>query len=137
VRQARIGRLGVAGVVMIDTNKPAAVLLVLSGLSDLGAVPLMVGGHDKPTAAVAVGAVVFAVVSLVAALGVRRGEPWARPLGIGSRALDLLAIIPAAFGTASAGLGAAAAVTAALSVAAIVVLARTSSNPALDHVHGG
>ena len=122
---------------MIDTKRPAVVLLAFSALSDLGAVPLLFGGRDAPPAAVAVGAVVFAVVSLVAAVGVARGERWARPLGIGSRAIDLLAFIPAAFSTGSAGLGAAAAVTAALSVAAIVVLARTSPKPAVDHVHGG
>jgi hypothetical protein len=120
---------------MIDTNKPAVVLLVLSGVSDLGAAPLLFSGRDAPPAGVAIGAVVLAVLSLVAAVGITRGERWARPLGIGSRALDVLAIIPAAFGSAGAGLAAAAAVTAALSVAAIVVLARTKSQTALDHVH--
>jgi hypothetical protein len=121
---------------MVDTNKPAVVLLVLCGLSDLAAVPLMLGGRDAPPAGIAVGAVVFAVASLVAAVGLTRGERWARPLGIGSRALDLLATIPAAFGAASAGLAAAAAVTGALSVAAIVLMARSGRRPAVDHVHG-
>jgi hypothetical protein len=54
VRQAGTGGLGVEGLVMIDTNKPAVVLLALSALSDLAAVPLLFGGRDTPPAGVVV-----------------------------------------------------------------------------------
>jgi hypothetical protein len=133
VRQAGSGCLDFEGVVMINTNKPAVALLALSGLSDLAAAPLLFAGRNAPPTGVAVAAAVLALVTFIAAVGLANGERWARPLGIGSRALDVVAIAPAAFGTANAGLGAAAAVTAALSVAAIVAVARTQPKPALDH----
>jgi hypothetical protein len=109
---------------MTKSSTPAAVLLVLSGVSDIGAVPLMLSGHNRPPGAVAAGAIVFAVASIAAAVALTRGARWATPVGIGSRVLDLLGTMPVMIGVAGAGLAAAAAVTAALSLVAIGLLAR-------------
>jgi hypothetical protein len=109
---------------MTKSSVPAAVFLVLSGVSDIGAVPLMLSGHNRPPGAVAAGAIVLAVASIVAAVALTRGAPWATPVGIGSRVLDLLGTMPVMIGVAGAGLAAAAAVTALLSVAAIGFLGR-------------
>ena len=98
------------------------VLLALSGLSDVAALPLMFGGHDTPPAAIAAVATLFAVASIGAAIGLTRGQSWARSAGIGSRALDVVAIAPVVFFSGSGPLVAAGTVTIVLSLAAIAAV---------------
>jgi hypothetical protein len=102
---------------------PAVTALVLAALSDLGAMPLLVSGSDRPPAVVAASVVVLAVASLAAAGALTRDRRWGRPVGIVSRVIDLAASAPAAV-AAGGGLAAAAGATGVLSVVAVVLLIR-------------
>jgi len=104
----------------MNTRITVAVLAICA-VSDLAAVPLLIGSDDAPVGlGLAVG--VLGVLTLVAALGLARGSRWARPLAIGTRSVDALAAIPA-FGSATGAETAAAVVTVVLSVLAIGLVA--------------
>jgi hypothetical protein len=73
--------------------KLAIGLLVLLGIADL--IPIPSGDGPKPPGFVVALIALLGVGSLAAACGVYRGARWARPLGITTRALDILAALPA------------------------------------------
>jgi hypothetical protein len=117
---------------MNSTTKPAIILLVLAGISDLAAVPLIAGSSNKAPAVLAVAVVILALASIASAIGLSRATRWARPVGIASRAIDVVATVPALFAGGGGGLVAAAGVTAAISVAAIALLVRADRQPAVQ-----
>jgi len=110
---------------MTPNHSRLLVALALCALSDFAAVPLLVSAKGPPAA---VGALVAAlgVVTAAAALGLARNALWARALAWTTRVADLLAALPAA-GAGERTAFAAAAVTIALSVIAIVLLIRDAS----------
>jgi hypothetical protein len=107
---------------MNSTAKAAVIALVLAGISDLAAVPLIAGGSSKVPAVLAVAVVILALASFVSAIGLSRNVRWASPVGIASRAIDVVATIPEIFAGVGGGLIAAAGITAVASVAAIALL---------------
>lgn len=75
---------------MSPETKPAVILLAVCAASDLLAVPPLLG--DEPFIAVLTG--VLGILTIVAAVGLARGASWAKPLALGSRALDILTAVP-------------------------------------------
>jgi hypothetical protein len=120
---------------MHSTAKPAIIFLVLAGISDLAAVPLIAGSSGKAPAVLAVAVVILALASIVSAIGLSRQARWARPVGIASRAIDVITTIPALFVGGGGGLIAAAGVTVAISVAALALLMRADRQPAVQPLH--
>ena len=113
----------------MDRNRKLAIAaLVLAAINDLAAVPVI--SRSAPRAVVT-GVVLCALCTIVAGIGLARFAPWARPVGIASRAIDLLATFPVLF----AGLGgtpvAAATTSVIVSVAAVALVARLERNLAL------
>lgn len=108
----------------IPTTRPLAIALWLCAISDLAAVPLLMGTDDVP-AALGVVVAVLGLLTGAAAVGVGRGAAWARPIAWATRAVDLTLALPGvvAGGAATAAAG----VTVGLSVVAIVLLVRTRS----------
>jgi hypothetical protein len=99
-------------------------------VSDLAAVPLLLGADDIPAA---VGGLValLGMVTAAAAIGIARRHTWSRHLAVTTRIIDLVFAVPAFTAGAGAGPVAAAAVTVALSVSAIGLLWRLAPVPAL------
>ena len=113
----------------MDTRKASVVALTLCALSDVAAVPLVVG--SDVAAGVGVGVAVIGVLTLIAAFGVSRGARWSRPLALGTCVLDILGVIPVAAGGAGVGATSAAAATVVLSSVAIALVLRSH-----EHVVG-
>src|SRR5690349_23488054 len=98
-------------------TRVAVAVLALCAVSDLAAVPLLIGSDDAP-AGVGIAVGVLGLLTVVAATGLARGARWARPLAIGTRSVDVLAAIPAFAGSTGTET-AAAVVTVVLSVLAL------------------
>lgn len=82
------------------TVRNTAILLGLLGVADLLVVPMMTNGDgSEPTAPMGVVALtaVLGLASIAAAVGLVKGAGWARPTGLITRVLDVLATIPALF----------------------------------------
>ena len=103
--------------------KRAVVLLTVCAVVDMVSVPgILAAGDDGPGAWMAVVNGLIGVLTAMAAFGLARGAPWAKPLAIGGRVVDALTAVP--------GLGAAmpapviVSVVIVISVAAIVAVVR-------------
>jgi hypothetical protein len=103
--------------------------LAVCAVSDLVAVPLLVRSDDALTV-VGAGVGVIAVLTIVAAFGLRRGAGWGRPLAFGTRGADILGVIPIAAGGAGAAETSAATATVVLSLVAIAALLRLGGRAA-------
>lgn len=108
----------------MNTRTASVSALVVCALSDLAAVPLLLGSDDG---LVVVGAVVAVIglLTLAAAYGVSRNASWSRPLAFTTRGIDVLGAVPALAAGAGAAETSAASVTIALSALVIVLLVRT------------
>jgi len=106
----------------MSSHKTSIAVMVLCAVSDLVAVPLLLGDDDLAPFGVAVA--VLGVLTLVAAYGLAVRAGWARPVALGTRAVDAVAAVPALFVGAGAAETAAASVTVALSLVAIALVLR-------------
>jgi hypothetical protein len=106
-------------------TRVAVIALVVCAISDLAAVPLIVGSDDAP-AGVGVTVAALGVITLVAAYGVGTRTRWGSPVGIGTRIIDILAAIPV-LGDAVGAEKVAASVTIVLSLVTIGLLLRQRS----------
>ncbi|HEX3622574.1 MAG TPA: hypothetical protein VHT97_09680 [Acidimicrobiales bacterium] len=113
----------------MTSTKPAVVALVACALSDLAAVPLLLGRTDVP-AVVGILVGVLGILTVVAAVGVARNARWAGRLAVATRLIDLSIAAP---GLAVSGHAPALAawVTVALSIAALVLTLRRTSTTSL------
>lgn len=99
-------------------------LLVLLAIGDFAVVPqLLTTHHHRPPVVLPVIVAACAVASLAAAYGLRLRVPWAPSVGVGSRAVDVLAASPVFFVGAGAGPMTGAAILIALSLLTILLLA--------------
>ncbi len=102
---------------MSRTRTASIVLLIVTAIGGFAVAPVLLTTHDhRPPSFIPVIAIICAAASLIAAVALRRGTPWAAKLGIGSRAVDILGAIPAFWSGVGAGpkLGAALAIAASL-----------------------
>lgn len=116
----------------MSSTKPAVFALAVCALSDLAAVPLILGSDDAPAI---VGALVgiLSVLTLVAAVGLARNATWGRRLAVATRVADVAAALPAV--TAATGVTiVAAVVTIVLSLATLVLLWRRQATPAITRL---
>ena len=106
----------------MNIRVPVAALVVCA-VSDLVAVPMLMGSEQVPAAA-GVGVAVLGLLTLVAAFGLARGAGWSQGLALGTRLVDIAAAAPALVAAGDGAETAAAAVTVALSVLTIGLLLR-------------
>jgi len=116
---------------MNRSNKPVIVLLgALTALDLVSAVlASQVTGTAKPPPPAVISMVILAVLTLVAIYGVWRGARWARPVVYVTRGFDVLNGLLGLADRPSIALDVIGVVTIVLSLAAIVMVART---PAVD-----
>jgi hypothetical protein len=95
-------------------TKPAVILLAICAVADIVSTPplLLASGDDGPPIWLGVVTGVLGVLTAVAAFGVARRAPWAKPLAEAGRVLDVLSAAP----------GLAAAMPAPIIVSAVIVL---------------
>jgi hypothetical protein len=117
-------------VIMIRSYKPVIVLLGALTALDLVAAVLasQVTGTAKPPPPAVVSMVILAVLTLGAMYGLWRGARWARPLVYVTRGFDVLSGLLGLADRPSVALDVIGAVTILLSLAAIVMLARTPAS---------
>lgn len=111
----------------VTSTRPAVAVLGACALSDLAAVPLLLGRTDVPgVIGILVGA--LGILTVAAAVGVASNAGWAGRLAVTTRLIDIAAAVPgfAAGGRASA---VAASVTVALSIAAVALTLRSRPSP--------
>lgn len=110
----------------------AIAFLVLSIINALVAAPVLLSTHDhRPPTLIPVLIIICALASLAAILGLRQRASWAVPLGIGSRAIDVLGAIPAFFVGVGSGPLAGAAVSILISLVTIAFLVSVNREQAL------
>jgi len=112
---------------MIRNSKSLILLLSAVAALDLVAAvlaPRVTGSAKPPTPAVA-SMVIFAVLTVLAMYGLWRGARWARPVVYVTRGLDVLSGLLGLGDHPSLALDVIGALTIVLSVAVIVILART------------
>jgi hypothetical protein len=116
---------------MTRSSKPLIVLLGALTALDLAASVLAsrVTGTAKPPPPAVVSMVILAVLTVIAMYGLLRGARWARPVVYVTRGFDVLSGLLGLADRPSVALDVIGVVTIVLSVAAIVMLART---PAAD-----
>lgn len=114
----------------MNVRKASVAVLVLCAVSDLAAAPLLIGSDDVPSG-IGVGVAAIALLTLLAAVGISRGAGYGRPLALVTRAVDVLGAVPLLAGGQAASVNAAAAVTVALSIAAVVFILRVPRAQAL------
>jgi hypothetical protein len=112
---------------MIRSSKPLIVLLGALTALDLAAAVLAsrVTGTAKPPPPAVVSMVILAVLTVIAMYGLWRGARWARLLVYVTRGFDVLSGLLGLADRPSVALDVIGVVTIVLSVAAIVMLART------------
>lgn len=112
---------------MVRSFKSVMVLLGTVAALDLVAAVLAsrVTGSAKPPPPAVGAMVIFSVLTLVAMYGLWRGASWARPVIYVTRGLDVLSGLLGLADHPSVALEVIGAVTIVLSVAVIVILART------------
>ena len=115
----------------MNRRKAAIVLLGACAVSDLAAVPLLLGDTDHIPAAAGVRVAVLGFLTVAAAVGIARRTPRARGLALSTRIVDIISALPACAAGAGAGVVAAALVTVVISVAAITFLSRLDPAPAV------
>lgn len=106
----------------MSSHKTSIAVMVVCAVSDLAAVPLLLGDDDLTPIGVAVA--VLGMLTLVAAYGLAVSAGWARPLALGTRAIDAVAAVPALFAGPGGAETVAASVTIALSLVAIALVLR-------------
>jgi uncharacterized membrane protein (UPF0136 family) len=101
------------------SSKSAVVALALCAVADFAAVPAVLSESDSgaPVALVAGAAVLLGLLTLWAAAGIARGQSWAVPLALTTRALDVVAALPGL----GAGPGPAVAVVTVVLLSAVAV----------------
>ena len=115
----------------MKTRSAAAAALGLCAVSDLAAVPLLLGDTDHVPAAAGLVVAVIAFLTAIAAVGVARRSRRSRSVALGTRFADVAAAVPALAGGAGAGPAAAAVVTVVLSLAAVALVWRLDPAAAL------
>jgi hypothetical protein len=105
-------------------------LLVILGAGDLAAIPFMLAAHHRhpgqPPAAAIAAVALIGIATLVSAVGLELGRPWAAPLALAGRILDMISALLGLVARPDAPLVIGAALTFALSAIAIALLARQS-----------
>ncbi len=109
---------------MSRTRTFTIVLLVLLAIGDFAVVPkLLTTHHHRPPVVLPLIVAACAVASLLAAYGLRVHASWGPSLGVGSRAVDVLAAAPVFFVGAGVGAMTGATISIALSLLTILLLA--------------
>lgn len=89
---------------MNRTRTASIFLLIVSAIGGFAVAQVLLRTHDhRPPTFIPVLVIICAAASLVAAVALRRGAPWAAKLGIGARAVDILGAIPAFWSGVGAG----------------------------------
>jgi hypothetical protein len=108
--------------------KVTAILLVITGVLDLAAVPFAIGANHHQSDAVPPAAIIviaiMGVVTLAAALGVTQAARWAFIAALVCRVVDTVSSLLGAFNHPTVFLGVNGVIIVVLSVAAIVLLVR-------------
>jgi hypothetical protein len=122
---------------MSRTRNLAIALLVLTAVGDFAVVPrLLTTHHHRPPVVLPLIVAICAVASLAAACGLRLWAAWAPALSVGSRATDILSAAPVFFVGAGAGPTTGAAISIALSLLTILLVASVRHEQPTTRVAG-
>lgn len=108
---------------MSSATRAAVAALGVCALLDVMAAPALLSAFDSDTAmtVLAVGVLALGVLTVLAAVGIARGQSWGVPLALVTRAIDVLGALPGLAEGPGPALGVAA-VMVASAVAAVLVL---------------